>query len=253
MRTVAFLAITFLLVLAVGAPASAEGGAKGEAQALIKAIQAAQKHPEREGLDEALGKVPATHNGLEDAAAKKGLQKAVGKVLTDKKAGQARAEAARVLGQLDDPKGASKALTKILPKPKDKVAGPAQLEALKSIGLLAQDATIPLLLKLVQKGKSIDATKAAIAALGGFGKSKKRVTVLTEILETMGRLHAAAEAAARNPKGGAGGKPWEELGETLISTANTLTGQKHGDVKAWLEAYKTNKKKPAALFASAGA
>ena len=228
-------------------PAHAEGD---EAKALLAALSAARKDKERVGLADAVERVPAAFAATADAGTRKKLLAELGKVLKDKKAIGARTAAAKALGQVEDKAAAWKVLSKALPKPKAKDVAQHETAAIRAAAALAQDAAIPPLVQLMQKGKSRIAAREAIIALGGYGSSKKRASVLEALLETTSRLHAAAQSAAQNPKGGSGGRAWEELGPSLIASLNSLTGQKHATADAWMAAAKEHKKKLDGLFAT---
>ena len=247
-RTLLALAVAWTALTCLPAPARAEGD---EAKALLAEIAAAQKDKERSGLADAVAKVPAAFAATQDAAARKQLLGALGKVLKDRKAMAAQTAAAKALGELDDKAAAWKVLSKALPKPKAKEVEPYQNEAIKSAGTLAQDGAIAPLIQLMEKAKSAFAAREAVVALGEFGQSKKRTTVLAALLDTTGKLFAAAQSAAQNPKGGSGGEPWNALGASLIASLNKLTGQNHANAEAWLAAAKEHKKKLDGLFASA--
>lgn len=238
-------------LLAIGSTASAGDDMAAAAKDVLAGITKAQKDPEHSGLSEALEQVPGVHNALKDAGLRKKLQKAVGKTLRAKDAGNARRTAASVLGRLNDPKGAYAQLSKVLPAAKDKKASPAQLEAIRATAVLAPDAAIAPLIKLMRSGKALPASKEAIVALGSYGKSKKREAILKELLEVTSLRLSAAKAAESNPKGGSGGKAWKALGESLVASCNRLTGQSHPSGEEWLSTYKAHKKKLRELFADA--
>ena len=245
-RACAATLLAFALLPLPGAHAKGEEAA--QVKDLLGKIQVAQKDPERSGLQAAVEGAADVHNSLSDAALRKKVQAAVGKVLRDAKAGEARSAAAAVLGRMNDPAGAYKQLGKALPGPKDKEVSPFQLAALKATAALAPEAAIAPLLKLMTKGKSFDAAREAATALGRYGASKKRAAILKEMLDTMSRHYAAAEATKANPKGGTGDRPWKEMGEALIAALNQLTGQNHPGAPEWIAASKAAKKKLAALF-----
>lgn len=241
-------AAALCLCAAVMPAAIAADDSGAEAKALLAEIAKAQKDPDRAGLDAAVERVPDVHNGLGNKGLRGKLQAALGKVLRSKTAGNSKLTAAKAFARLDDPDGAFKQLAKAFPKPKEKEAGPSQLEALRSTATLAPKSAIETLLKLMQKGKSLPAVNEAILALGVYGGNKKRGAVLKGMLDVTSRHFAAARSAAQNPKGGDGDRAWKALGPSLIASLNKLTGQNHQTGEAWLEAYKANKKKPAALF-----
>lgn len=239
-------AVTPCLAL-LAAPAHAEAD---EAKSLLAAIAAARKDKERAGLTQAVERVPPVFAATDDAGTRKKLLAALGKVLKDKKAIGARSAAAKALGEVDDKAAAWKVLSKAIPKPKAKDVAAHETEAIRAAAALSQDAAIAPLLQLMQKGKSRIAAREAIIALGTYGRSKKRTSVLEALLETTSRLDAAAQAAAKNPKGGSGGRAWEELGPSLIASLNSLTGQTHVTADAWMAAAKEHKKKLDGLFAT---
>ena len=237
-----------VLLFPLTAYAEAEDGAG--VKAMIAKIKAAQKAPDRTGLDGAVAGAADLHNGLKTPALRKQILAALGKVLKDPKGGSARSAAAAELGRVDDAAGAWKQLGKALPKPKAKEVGPSELAALKATAAHAPAGAIAPLMKLMMKSKSYDAAREAITALGRYGNSKKREAILKEMLTVMGRHHAAAEAAKSNPKAAGGKRGWQELGEVLVASLNELTGAKHADADAWLAAWKANKKKLGAIFTS---
>ncbi len=248
-RTCIAVLLGFLLIGSATATAAPEGAEA--VKSVLDDIKKAQKDPERSGLASAVERIADIHNGIDDAGLRKKLQAVAGKVLRDAKAGSARSAAAVALGSLNDPQGAWKQLSKALPAPKSKTPAPSEVAAIQATAAHVPAAAIAPLLKLMHKAKSLDAAREAINALGGYGKSKKRAAILKEMLEAMSLRHAAALAAKQNPKGGSGTRPWQELGEPFVAALNRLTGQKHKDADAWLEAYKSNKKQLQALFADA--
>lgn len=247
-------ASALVLVLTLGAPGYAADGRAPEAKALLAEIARSQKDPDRAGLSEAMERLPGTHNALKDPSLRKKLQKAAGKTLTDKRGGEWRRAAALALGRLDDAKGAYAQLGKAIPSPKDQEASPAQLDAIRATATLSPvpEAAIAPLTNLLRKGKSLPAIEQAALALGAYGKSRKRVAILKEVLGAMSRHAASAESAARKkPKKGASDRAWKLLEAPLVKAANQLTGQKYESGSEWMQAYEANKKKPGALFLDA--
>ncbi len=244
------LAMIAMATLAIVFGTHGSAAADDAVKALLAEIATAKKDKERTGLADAVAKVPAAYAATEDAGARKALLGAVGKVLKDKKAMAAQTAAAKALGEVGDKAAAWKVLSKAMPKAKAKEVEGYQMEAIKSAGVLAQDGAIAPLIQLVQKSKSTFAAKEAAIALGEYGNSKKRAVVLAALLDTTGKLFAAAQSAAQNPKGGSGGEPWKALGPSLIASLNKLTGQQHATAEAWLAAAKEHKKKLDALFAT---
>ena len=237
------LVLTLALLVAPWAAASA-----ATEKEIVAQLTAGLKDPDRDGLSAAIELAATVHNESKNAAARKKIQTALGKVLKSKNAGNDRVLAATALGKLDDVEGSYKQLSKALPTAKDKSASPAQLEVLRAVAALRPEKAVAPLCKFVEKSRAYPAVAEAAKALGGFGESKQRVVILRALLDTLNRYWSAAQAAAANPKGGSGDQAWKEAGESLIAALNALTGQSHADAPAWLAAAKEHKKSPEKLF-----
>ena len=240
----ALAAIVTLGLSAFACSAWAAGDDAQAAKAVLKAISAAQKTGAQGDLAKAVERVPGAHNGLENQGLRKKLQVAAGKVMRDAKAGSARTSAAIALGELDDASGAWKELRKGLPAPNAEKSEPWELAAIRATAGLAPEQAITQLLKLIQKGRSLETAKAAIIATGAYGNSKKREAILKALLDAMSRT----AAAAKEPADKAAAFSWKELGEPLVEAANKLTGRKYADAATWLKAYASGKKKLGVLF-----
>ena len=247
-RRALFAALVLACGLVLAPPARAEDGASP--QVLADQLKEAQKKKDADAMSGLLEQAVAAHNQA-DAAGKKLLQGAVGAILKDKHSGAARAVAATTLGQFEDAEGAFKQLKGVLPGPKDENTEPHQVEAFKAVGALKPPSAVAVLLKLVDKCKSLPARQGAIEALAGYGQDKKqRVKILEALVETMVRAYESELSAQQNPKGAKGSEVWQALGTPLLESLNKLTGRSEKDAPAWVALWKEHKKKPAGLFPS---
>lgn len=242
----ATIALFALIGLALLAPAARAADAE-EAKALADAIEAQRKAKDPGGMMIEMEKVPPVFNEIEDKSARGKLLGAVGKIARDRKAGEARATAVVVLSQLNDPKGAWKQLSKLLPSHKVKEATKLDLAVVKAAGDLAPDRAKKPLLELLGKAKDAKLSAEAALALGGYRKDERgRVKILEEMIDTGKRIrpgnskdqNASAEAIAR----------WTEIGGALAKGLNRLTGQELGTFEEWEVIYKENKRRPQEIF-----
>ncbi len=230
------------------APASADEqkALEAEAKALVATLTGHQKSKAAAAAHQPLMQLAEIHNSLSSKSARHALQHIAGKILTDEKMGAARIAAAGILARLDDPAGAYKHLKPALPGAKTEKAQPAELAALKAVGVLAPDRAIPELLELMRKGKDNAVSGAAIVALGAFGTSKERIAVLEKMVAHL-RLIKPRYAPGKRV-GAATRARWNAVRNPLIGSLNRLTGQDVSSADEWLELFKTHKKRPKALF-----
>ncbi len=242
-------AVLLLAVLAQGgrsAVAAEQKEKEAEANTLVTKIKGLRKAKDSAAMQSALTNLVTLHNLLSSKTVRHSLQHVAGQVLTDKKMGADRIAAAEALGKLNDPAGAFKHLKPALPSKKTEAAGPVELAALKAVGASAADRAIPTLLELMSKGKDNNVSKEAVVALGAFGTSKKRVTVVVEVVDFLRLLKPQRTPGKR--VGAATRERWNTLQRPLINSLNRLTGQKVRSSDGWLELYKAHKKSPKKLF-----
>ncbi|MDA1196188.1 MAG: hypothetical protein O2894_13540 [Planctomycetota bacterium] len=224
----------------------ADAGPLADAKQLVVDMAAARKAKDASALETQIGQVAALHNGIEDKGVRGKLLKELGSLVGAKGFESLDAPAIEALAQLDDAKGAYKFLKKSLPGAKDKEPmSDLGRAALGAVAKLAPEDAIDDMLELAEKSRDYDAAALAIAALGQFKASKKRVMILEELVKLTGRFMP--------PSGQQAGEEtmnrWKALGEPLVVACNTITGRRETTPDAWLTLWKDNKKKPDVLFA----
>lgn len=249
MRTTVTASLLAALLAALAPALRAEEPAS-EVKAFVDKIEELRKAADESGLKGELKKAVDLHNGLTDPAAKSAVQDAIGKVLKDKKSGDARIAATVSLAALNDHKGAWKHLKAVLPDKKLEAAEPIDLAVLDAVGKVADEGAIPPLLELAESAKDKAIARDAAQALAGFtGAGKKRVVILEGLMSIAVKIKPSAgtkgvsqEAQAR----------WSDVGNAIGKTFNVLTGR---NIATWEEIevlWKDNKKTPAKLFSDGG-
>mgnify|MGYP001813754465 FL=1 len=216
------------------------------AQGLAEQIATLRTEKDSSAMAEALRTFVRVHNELESKTLRHDLQHAVGKVLKDRRMGAARELAAEALGQIDDPKGGYNHLKRMLPSRKTEEVTPLELAVLRSVGNLRRDSAIKTLLELMAKAKDREVSKEAISALGGYGGSKRRVTILKELVTYMQRTQPHYTPGKRISQ--AARERWNVLRGPLLSALNRLTGQQLSSPEDWASLYRSNKRNLKVLF-----
>ena len=220
-----------------------------EAENLLERITTFQGAKKKADLERALNRVPKVHNELKTGSMRTKLQKALGLVMKDEALGGTRSVAADTLGRLNDPKGSWGVLKKQLPSVKVEAAGPFELRVIQAVGLLAPDAAISSLLTLMGKAKDANVSRYAIQALGNYGFSKRRTTVLSDLCKALRKLRPGGTDPRLSRGGGrAARERYNFLQLSFVSALNELTGQNHDSADKWLEVYKAGKKDLGSLF-----
>jgi len=248
---IAFLAALAVLVRAAPAQAAdpVEEARVAEAENLIARMAEFREARKKADLERAFARLPKVHNELKTAGVRTRLQKALAGVMGDDTLGGTRCLAADTLGRLNDPKGAWKALKPFLPAVKVEAVGPLPLRVIQAVGALAPDAALPSLGKLMEKAKDANVSRYAIGALGKYGWSKRRESVLRDLLDFLRKLRPG-KGDPRNVRGvgRAARERYEFLRLSLVAALNELTGQKYDSAEQWLVAHKEHKKSLAKLF-----
>jgi hypothetical protein len=240
------VALVLALLLSAPVARAADDPAKlAEAKKMVADMAAARKAKDVAALQALLGKLAAIHNGITDKSTRSKLLKEAGDVLKGRDLESLAEPTVEALAQCDDPKGAFKHLRRYMPGPKDKnEVTPLGLKVIEAAGTLAPNEAIKPLQDLASKSRDYKAAAAAIASLGKFKGSKKRVGILEELVKLM-RLF-------RPPNTGQVGKEtadrWKALAEPLVVACNELTGQKLKSPDDWVNVWNENKHKPAAIF-----
>ncbi len=233
------IALATLLLAAPAAQADAE-----KTKALLADLAALRKASDGIGFQGELKNTVALHNELQDKSLRGKLQKELGAVLKSKKMKSAHKAIVKAISELNDSKGAFKQLKKLVPSPKEEDVPDLKIDVLHAVAQLAPDAALKQLFVLAEKAKHRPSGIAAIDALGHFGTSKKRTTVLEELIKLVMRFMP--------PRGQQVGvetqNRWNALAPPLINALNRLTGQKIRDPDEWITMWRDNKKRPNDLF-----
>ena len=239
--------LAFVALLASAAPFAAAQDAE-EIKALLLEVSTAAKAKDADAVAAAVKKVPDMYKGTEDKALRGKLVGELGKVLKNKKLGNARFDALAALVELEDPKAAWKYVSKAMPHPKKVDEGTElHLAAIEAAGRLAQKGAIGPLLDLAQKSKDNKLAAAAAQALGGYKDDKKnRVKIFVELISIGVRTRPGQ--TTQKPASATARARWQAVAPGLIKALNDLTGGSERDFESWETAYKENKKKPKALF-----
>jgi hypothetical protein len=246
MKTVSF-SLALLLVLA---PAAFAEEPAAEVKALADKIEEVRKAGDVSAMRAEVKKAAEMHNGLEDAAARGDLQDAIGKVLKDKKASDARLAAADALGTLNDHKGAWKQLKSAMPDVKAETAEPLDLAVLKAVGTVADEGAIDQLLELALKAKDRGIARDAAGALAGYtGASKaKKVKILEGLFEIGQRIKPSGGGGSGKAVSPEASARWQEVAPALGKSLNAITARNIGTWEEWEVLFKDNKKTLAKLL-----
>lgn len=240
--------LVLVCALAPGAAAKdyEEAGRVGEAEALLDALEAAADAKDRPRLEAALKQVPPLHNALKTKSVRTRLQKAVGRLLGDPdQAIVVRKAAAATLGGLYDERGVWSVLKPHLPAARDETIDQVGVAVLEALARVQADGAIGSLEKLARTAQDPNAARLAIAALGEYSYSKKRVAILEFLIAELTRLRPG------NTKGARGRQDPERfvrVRDALVQALNRLTRRAEQGVEPWLALYKANKKAPEKLF-----
>lgn len=239
-----------LLVLAGPARAGdpAEEARVRDAENALSVLARLEEQRDKPGLSAAFAKLVKVHNELRTDAMRGRIQAALGDLVGNDDLGAVCMKAADALGRLNDPKGAYNQLRRHLPPVKLEAAGPLPLRVIQAVGALAPEAAIGSLVRLMEKAKDANVSRHAIQALGKYGWSKKRVSILKEL----GGFLLKLRPGVVGPGGKGGGREardrYDFLSGTLTAALNELTGQELVGPDEWLALYKANKKTPKKLF-----
>jgi len=238
------LASTLLLLTSHGSLRAEDmAPAPTPAQALIVKLEAAKTARDTAAWTAALGEVGGLWAAC-DESDKKALAASVGHGVKAKDEGVQIAAIQAFVATKDGEAAWKGGLKGALPDAKAEAASVPELRALEALKDLHPEGAVSALLALVQKAKDVKASAAALVALGGYERSKQRVTILTELVQTLRNAmpsRSSAGVLSKSPR-------WDEMGPVAAPALNELTGRKEGDFRAWLQLYDENKKKPAALF-----
>ncbi len=249
MRTTSLIACALLLFAApVQAGDPVEEARIRDAENALSVLANLEKAKDKARLAEALANLEKMHNALKTDSMRGKIQSAIGGLIKSDDLGAVRMKAADSLGRLNDPRGAYAQLKGHLPAVKVTAAGPLPLRVIQAVGSLAPDAAIAPLKRLMEKAKDANVSRYAIQALGKYGWSKKRVSILKDMGSFLTKLRPGV-----GPKGGRGGgrkarERYSFLSGTLTAALNELTGQELVSAEEWLALYKANKKSPKKLF-----
>lgn len=249
--TIRALTCLALLCLAGAAHAAdpAEEARMREADTLIAQLAGFAKVKQKPEIERALPRLVKLHNELKSSAVRSKLLKAAADLMANEELGGARMAVAGALAEVNDPKGAYKHLKGLLPSVKVPAAGPLPLRVIQTVGMLAPDAALPALFRLMHKAKDNNVSRYAIQALGKYGWSKQRVKVLAEILDLLRKLRPGGSGGQGGKAGGKAARVrYAFLRQTAVVALDELTGRKLADVDKWLAAHKEYKKKLAQLF-----
>lgn len=239
-----WLVVAGLLLSAAPAAAADDAAQLESAKSLVAQIAAARKAKDTTALEAQAKKAVGVHNGIENKGLRSKLQKELGSALKSKSLASAREPIIAALGMLNDPKGAYKQLKRFMPGPKTEETTDIEKATLQAVDKLAPDSALKELFDLAEKAKDHEAGALAIAALGSFGKSKKRVAILETLIKLLQRFEPPRGQAV----GVATKKRWDALAAPLILACNEITGQKIRDPAEWHDLWKANKKRPAEIF-----
>jgi hypothetical protein len=214
------------------------------AQALVTSLEAAKTAKDYSAWSGHLEKVGEVWKDASDAD-KKTLASAVGAALKAKDESVQLAGVKAFVATGDGEAAWKGGLKSALPDAKTEEAKLPEVRAVEACAELRPDGAVQTLLTLVGKGKDPKVAAAAVKALGGYERSKQRVTILNELIGTL----RTARPGTNPQTGQRGTSPrWDAMEPESVPALNALTGQKVSDFDAWLQLYDENKKKPAALF-----
>lgn len=245
-RHLASLAAVLTVTVGAAAKDFEEDARVRDAAALVTRLEALIASKDRPGLEAALREVPPLHNALKTRSATARLQKVVGAVLGDEDQNvMVRKAAADTLGALHDAKGVWSVLKPHVPAAKDEAVGQVGVAVLRALATVQADGAIRTLQRLASSAKDANAARLAIAALGEYSYSKKRVAILEFLIDELTRLRPGN---ARGPRGRANQDRYILVRDALVAALNRLTRRQVEGVEPWLELHKANKKTPEKLF-----
>lgn len=217
------------------------------AETLLDELTALTKEEAFDALVDVVAKVPEIYLASEDDRLRGKLRGALGKIAREKDAGDARFAAIDALQGIEDPKGAWKEISKLMPKGKEDEASPIDLAVVKAAGVLAQSRSVKALGELAMKAKDPALAAVAAVSLGGFREDKRnRVKILEELIKVGQRTRPGRSTEKATSTVAL--ERWAAVEKGVVTGLNTLTGRSLGGFEDWEVLYKDNKKRPAALF-----
>jgi hypothetical protein len=237
-RNFAFATFAAALVATLGlsnaraadAPPTANDAA-AQVKAALAAIEAAETAKDEAALSAAIKPIAPLYKSTQDEALKGSMMSALGKVVKQAKMTTARGDALKTMIATEDGKEAWKAIQGDYPSNDSEDATHWDLTFLGALHDLHPDGAIDKLLESFQKGKHAEFAAAAVAALGGYHKSKQREDILEKIVKT-GKIIAPSRAPGKVPTADAQGR-WATISAAVGKALDELTGSKIGDTTDW--------------------
>lgn len=231
------------LVLFAAAPAAYAGDPPTPAQTLVAELDAAKAAKEDGKWIEAAKRVATLYPDANEAD-KKALAAATGGGLKSKSDTVQTAALDALVATKDGDAAWKAGLKSELPDEKAETAKPFSMRVLEALKDLHPDGAIAPVMNLLQKAKDPKVCAKALLALGGYERSKQRVTILEELIKTVkGAMPSRSTTKASSPT-----PRWTEMEPNVIPALNALTGQTVADLGSWLKFWDDNSKKPAAIF-----
>lgn len=223
-----------------------EEGRVRDAQAQIERIEALVEAGKAAQLREVYKELAELHNKIQSSTARRRIQKAIGDIAKSRKhATVLRVDAVGALAQLFDADGAWKQLERLLPEVKEEAVDQLGLAVLDATARLAPDGAQKDLERLVAKAKDLKAAGKAVEALGHYGYARKRVKVLTFLIEEVRSMQPRSK---RGRVGKERRERFRALSASFIKALNQLTGRAYRSVEIWLDRYDSASEDLDALF-----
>lgn len=223
-----------------------EEGRIRDADARVERIASLAQAGKAQELRAVYKELAALHNKIQSSSARRRIQKAIGDVAKDKKlATTLRVDAVGALAQLFDSDGAWKQLDRLLPAAKEERVDQLGLAVLDAAARLAPEDARKDLERLAEKGKDLKAAGKAVEALGRYGYDKKRVKVLTFLIEEVRSMQPRSK---RGRVGKDRRERFRALSASFIKALNELTGRAYRSIEIWLDRYDSAREDLGALF-----
>lgn len=242
--------------LALLAPAAAPRAARADGPAPDAAAQITQtlleldtalKAKDQAAATTAIKKLPALYKGTTEGPLRTTIAKDLAGVVKQTKLPDLRRTALDALVETEDGVTAWKGLQGAYPKDDVEDTERFNCEVVKAVGALHPDGAVDLLIETFKKGKQAELSAAAVTALGNYHKSKRRESILEEVVKAGKNMVPARGSGGKNPGPEAQAR-WAAVGSALGKALDTLTGTTVGDPQEWFKKVDEAKKNLKGLF-----
>ena len=206
-----------------------EAAGPAEVDAVVQRLTAARTAKDATAAAAAVAPTSELLPRLADPKLRARLLTAVGSLLREPGLAGAHRATVRELLEIEDP-AAYQQLRPHLPQPKDEALGGLGAEILGALAEIPRDGALKQLKELASSARAPDVKAAALRALGGYGTSPERVSVLEFLLQEAVRGRPAPPARPR----WSWVTEWQRTAPLLLAALQRLTGRQDNDLRAWV-------------------